>query len=178
MGNWELGTGQLKSPNPLANWGSGKLKLKLKLKSKSQSYPVPKSLHVSYLIFCYKLKDFNDTLDDGDDRSANWNCLLKVRITEQPARQAGQEYGHGHGHESSKQGQHLGPARDPNEADSRAGTSMGAKMPRNGQPGKTNRMRCVPPSRPRLQVPHPAASAAAAAAADCRKFIKCIYCFD
>lgn len=64
------------------------MKLKLKSKSKSQSYPVPKSLHVSYLIFCYKLKDFNDTLDDGDDRSANWNCLLKVRITEQPARQA------------------------------------------------------------------------------------------
>lgn len=95
MGNWELGTGQLQNPNPLANWGSGKLKLKLK--SKSKSYPVPKSLHVSYLIFCYKLKDFNDTLDDGDDRSANWNCLLKVRITEQPARQAGQEYGHGHG---------------------------------------------------------------------------------
>jgi len=31
---------------------------------------VPKSLHVSYLIFCYKLKDFNDTLDDGgNDRS-------------------------------------------------------------------------------------------------------------
>lgn len=86
VGNWELGTGQLKNPNPLANWGSGKLKLKLK--SKSKSYPVPKSLHVSYLIFCYKLKDFNDTLDDGDDRSANWNCLLKVRITEQPARQA------------------------------------------------------------------------------------------
>lgn len=83
VGNWELGTGQLK--NPLANWGSGKLKLKLKLKS----YPVPKSLHVSYLIFCYKLKDFNDTLGDGDDRSANWNCLLKVRITEQPGRQAG-----------------------------------------------------------------------------------------
>lgn len=88
MGNWELGAGQLKNPNPLANWGSGKLKLKLKSKSKSKSYPVPKSLHVSYLIFCYKLKDFNDTLDDGDDRSANWNCLLKVRITEQPARQA------------------------------------------------------------------------------------------
>lgn len=94
--NWEgrtarsgqLGTGQLK--NPLANWGSGKLKLKLKLKS----YPVPKSLHVSYLIFCYKLKDFNDTLDDGDDRSANWNCLLKVRITEQPGRQAGRHGEH------------------------------------------------------------------------------------
>lgn len=86
VGNWELGTGQLKNPNPLANWGSGKLKLKLK--SKPKSYPVPKSLHVSYLIFCYKLKDFNDTLDDGDDRSANWNCLLKVRITEQAARQA------------------------------------------------------------------------------------------
>lgn len=105
--NWEgrtarsgqLGTGQLK--NPLANWGSGKLKLKLKLKS----YPVPKSLHVSYLIFCYKLKDFNDTLDDGDDRSANWNCLLKVRITEQPGRQArraGQEYEHETETESSK----------------------------------------------------------------------------
>lgn len=86
MGNWELGTGQLKNPNPWANWGSGKLKLKLK--SKSKSYPVPKSLHVSYLIFCYKLKDFNDTLDDGDDRSANWNCLLKVRITEQAAGEA------------------------------------------------------------------------------------------
>lgn len=91
-------------------------------------------------------------MDDGDDRSANWNCLLKVRITEQPGRQAGTESRpRVRARDREQQGQHLGPARDPNEADSRAGTSMGAKMPRNGQPGKTNRMRCVPPPYPGLQ---------------------------
>lgn len=139
-------TGNWATEEPIGKLGIWELKLNLKLKS----YPVPKSLHVSYLIFCYKLKDFNDTLDDGDDRSANWNCLLKVRITEQAGRQAGTESRprvRARDRDREQQGQHLGPARDPNEADSGAGTSMGAKMPRNGEPGKTNRMRCVPPPR-------------------------------
>lgn len=115
--------------------GSGKLKLKLKLKS----YPVPKSLHVSYLIFCYKLKDFNDTLDDGDDdddddRSANWNCLLKVRITEQ-AEESTRDWGLGTGNRA-RPAPWSSPGERPNKrnVDSRSRSrhlAMGAKMPRN-----------------------------------------------
>lgn len=144
--------------NPLGKLGSGKLKLKLKLKS----YPVPKSLHVSYLIFCYKLKDFNDTLDDGDDdRSANWNCLLKVRITEQArestsTRRGTRDWGLGTG-DRARPAPWSSPSERPNKrkVDSRSRHLDGCENATQWwTTGKTNRMRCVHPLHPTTP-PHP-----------------------